>query len=123
MLLPNSRYKSSRPFERADGARGEPFPGLRPRAIGSATGVIEHVVREGDRLDHLARHYYNDERLWWRILDANPQITFGGGLMPSEDDRSKQDSGDSHNGDNRAEARTVESFVGQVILIPPVQET
>ena len=36
--------------------------------------MIEHVVREGDRLDLLAGRYYNDPRLWWRILDANPDL-------------------------------------------------
>ena len=74
MFTKSSRYRSARPFV----GRGEDsFRGVRPREIGPAEGVIEHTVKEGDRLDLLARHYYNDDRLWWRILDANPEILFG----------------------------------------------
>jgi len=32
----------------------------------------------------LARHYYNDDRLWWRILDANPDILHAGDLCVAE---------------------------------------
>lgn len=76
MLLPGSRYEKARAF--ADEAD---FPGLRPREIAPAAGVIEHVLGAGDRLDLLARHYYNDERLWWRILDANPQLLHAADLQ------------------------------------------
>ena len=60
------------------------FPGIRPREIGPATGVIEHEVRSSDRLDQLARHYYNDDRLWWRIVDANPAFVFGLDMLGDE---------------------------------------
>ena len=49
-----SRYEGTRPF-RAEPATGEAFRGLRPRLIGPAVGVIEHVVRAGDRLDKTKR--------------------------------------------------------------------
>ena len=79
MLLKGSRYAKARAFDAPpDGS--DPFPGIRPRDIGPATGVVEHVVKAGDRLDLLARHYYNDDRLWWRIVDANPQFLFGGDI-------------------------------------------
>jgi len=74
-----SRYERANPF--APDERGAPpFPGLRARDIGAATGVVEHSVGAGDRLDLLALQYYNDDRLWWRILDANPGILLGGEL-------------------------------------------
>lgn len=76
MLLKDSRYKTARRFE-ADEQGVVRCKGTRPRVIGPAVGVIEHVVREGDRLDLLARHYYGDDRLWWRILDANPDLSSG----------------------------------------------
>jgi nucleoid-associated protein YgaU len=76
MLLKNSRYKEARRFE-PDAEGNVPCKGIRPRAIGPAVGVLEHVIREGDRLDLLARHYYGDDRLWWRILDANPDLLCG----------------------------------------------
>jgi hypothetical protein len=91
-----SRYKNAPAFEPlADGS--EVFPGIRPREIGAATGVIEHEVRASDRLDQLARHYYNDDRLWWRIVDANPNITFGLDMLGDE-------------------------VAGSVILIPKIKE-
>lgn len=76
MRLKNSRYQAARRFE-VDEKGQLRCKGLRPRVIGAALGVIEHVVRDGDRLDLLAGHYYNDPRLWWRILDANPDLSCG----------------------------------------------
>jgi nucleoid-associated protein YgaU len=52
----------------------------RARDIKTQPGVLEHVVQEGDRLDLIALHYYNDDRKWQLILDANPDIMYGGGL-------------------------------------------
>jgi nucleoid-associated protein YgaU len=92
MFLKGSRYETARPFTPSTAGR-ETFPGVRPREIATPPGVVEHTVRTGDRLDLLARHYYNDDRLWWRIVDANPEILFGGELL-------------------------AESMEGQVILIP-----
>ena len=41
----------------------------------SIAGEMKHYrVIQGDGIDLLARRFYNDERLWWRILDANPLI-------------------------------------------------
>ncbi|MBN4077025.1 hypothetical protein JYT48_02005 [Mariprofundus ferrooxydans] len=79
MFLRKSRYKNAIPFDPSDH-----FSGVRRREIGLASGVIEHVISSGDRLDLLARHYYNDDRLWWRILDANPDILHAGDLCIAE---------------------------------------
>jgi len=75
MFLRESRYRDQTPFN-----PDKSYLGVRARQIGPATGVIEHTITSGDRLDLLARHYYNDDRLWWRILDANPDILHGGDL-------------------------------------------
>ena len=92
MFIKGSRYAKSRTFDAtADGT--VVFEGIRPREIGAAPGVIEHVVTAGDRLDLLAGHYYNDDRLWWRIVDANPEFLFAGDMV-------------------------LEEMEGQVILIP-----
>ncbi|MCU0572187.1 MAG: hypothetical protein MUF52_15415 [Syntrophobacteraceae bacterium] len=96
MLVKKSRYKDAGSFEpAADGS--EVFAGVRPRAIGEATGVVEHEVLATDRLDRLARHYYNNDRLWWRIVDANPQFVFGPHLLGPD-------------------------MAGRVILIPKIKE-
>jgi len=96
MFLKASRYAKSKGFApRADGT--EVFDGIRPRSIGTATGVLEHTIKAGERLDLLARHYYNDDRLWWRILDANPDFQSGADI-------------------------TLEGMQGEVILIPKARE-
>jgi len=79
MFINKSRYKDAGGFDLPSD-----FSGVRPRDVGSPDGVVEHVVKAGDRLDLLARHYYNNDRLWWRILDANPDILHGGDLMITE---------------------------------------
>ncbi len=66
----NSRYDPQRLMEPATKSAM-----LLPRRIVPLTGVLEYVIQDGDRLDHLSRHFYNNDRLWYRILDANPQIT------------------------------------------------
>ncbi len=83
MLHKDSRYKNNQTFTPAEDGSQE-FAGMRPRTIGPATGVVEHRVKAGDRLDLLARHYYNDDRLWWRIVDANPEVLYGGDLVVPE---------------------------------------
>lgn len=69
MISKKSRYAKTRPLSSGKG--------LRPRSIQSLEGVIEHEVQQGDRLDTLARHYYKNDRLWWRIIDANPDLLYG----------------------------------------------
>lgn len=83
MFLRKSRYAGAPVFERDENGQ-DVFPGVLPREIGPAEGVIEHVVQAGERLDLLARHYYNDDRLWWRILDANPRFVFAGNMVSEE---------------------------------------
>ncbi|MDX8391060.1 MAG: hypothetical protein R8K53_00575 [Mariprofundaceae bacterium] len=92
MFMRKSRYKNALPFDPAND-----FEGVRPRKIGAASGVIEHIVTSGDRLDLLARHYYNDDRLWWRILDANADVL-------------------------HADELTLADSVGETILIPRARE-
>ncbi|OIO71893.1 MAG: hypothetical protein AUJ57_06515 [Zetaproteobacteria bacterium CG1_02_53_45] len=92
MFVNRSRYKDAVAFTEPSG-----FAGVRPREIGAATAVIEHTLQAGDRLDLLARHYYNNDRLWWRILDANPDILYAGDL-------------------------SIPDRVGETILIPRVRE-
>ena len=80
VIAKGSRYESAKEFAGENGK--EPvFGGIGPRKIGPAAGVLEYTVKEGDRLDLLSLHFYNNTRKWWRILDANPQIIFGADLM------------------------------------------
>lgn len=108
MILKGSRYEKTRSFT-PDETGAEFFAGIRPRDIGPATGVIEHTVRAGDRLDLLARHYYNDDRLWWRILDANPELLFGGDAV-------------RENADTGPLGEIREAMVGRVLVVPRARE-
>lgn len=56
------------------------FKGIRARKIGAASGILEYVIKQGDRLDLLALYFYNDSAKWWRLLDANPEIIFAADL-------------------------------------------
>ncbi len=73
MFAKGSRYEKARRLTASSGSSSA-FSGVRPRDIAGAEGVVEHVVSAGDRFDLLAKYYYNDDRLWWRIMDANPQL-------------------------------------------------
>ena len=83
MIIKKSRYKNTKIFDPDEDGK-EVFPGLRSRNIGPATGIVEHEVVAGDRLDHLAQHYYNNDHLWWRIVDANPDVVFAENLLDEE---------------------------------------
>jgi len=108
MFTKGSRYEKAQAFRAPEGG-GEIFPGIRPRAIGAAEGVIEHTVRAGDRLDLLARHYYNDGRLWWRILDANPEVLYGGDGVREHDETGP-------------EGELLPAMVGRTLVIPRARE-
>ncbi len=121
MFVKRSRYEKARPFVGEEGAP-HPFRGVRPREIGPAPGVIEHTVRAGDRLDLLARHYYNDDRLWWRIVDANPEFLCGGDMV-LERDLVELD-GKLVETDQPAPSEEIvrPGMVGKVIVIPRARE-
>ncbi len=73
MAKRTSRYARSPRF--APGSSGQSvFPGLMPRRIGPATGILEHRIAAGERLDQLGKNYFNDDRQWWRIADANQNV-------------------------------------------------
>lgn len=74
-----SRYAATPGFD-PDPRGNVDFRGLRPREIIPAPGVIEHRIVDGERLDLLAGDYFNEDRLWWRIADANPQFLHAGDM-------------------------------------------
>lgn len=95
--MSQSRYKKTKSFSYDEGEI-QPFSGLRARDMSPATGVVEHILKSWERLDQLAEHYYNDPRKWYRILDANPELMYGGDLFG-------------------------EGFIGKIIIIPGAEET
>lgn len=83
MIEKGSRYEDPEVFA-AENGKEPVFNGIRPRKIATVAGVLEYTIKEGDRLDLLSLHFYNNSQRWWRILDANPQIIFGADLMLDE---------------------------------------
>lgn len=46
-----------------------------PAAPADTTYQVSYYVwRAGDRMDALAFRWYGDERQWWLIADANPEL-------------------------------------------------
>ena len=80
MFQKQSRYKNVLKFV-FDTEKDNAFNGYRTRDFISPVGVIEHTVKQGDRLDLLALYYYNNDRMWWRIVDANPQFIYSGNMI------------------------------------------
>lgn len=73
MIYQGSRYAGTELIEPVN-SQGEHPRVLALRRIPQPPGVLEHVVLEGERLDHLAHRFYNDPRKYWLLLDANPQV-------------------------------------------------
>jgi len=55
-------------------AQGRSLKSTSLRLLPEVSGIFEHTVHDGDRLDHLAYKYYKEPRKWWRICDGNPQF-------------------------------------------------
>lgn len=117
MFSRNSRYANARLFE-PDSTGETVFRGIRPRAIPVTEGVIEHTQTEDDRPDLMALNFYQADRAWWRILDANPEfllagpvrdtggarVTYGAGLQPER---------------GVGEVMISDEMQGDAVLIPP----
>lgn len=77
MFDPSSRYfsvaDSSLSVTDATGQTREITYKLRRRlpAAGSRMTLIEHLVRQGDRLDHITARYLTDPTQYWQLCDVN----------------------------------------------------
>jgi len=70
---PNSRYYGldTATLTTAD---GRAIVYLRRRFVPPAERfalIQEHIVAQGERLDHIAARYFGDPELFWRLCDAN----------------------------------------------------
>ncbi|MBN1204052.1 MAG: LysM domain-containing protein [Myxococcaceae bacterium] len=77
MFDPTSRYASLEvATARVTDARGESreVRYVRRRFLPSGDSQVslaEHLLAQGERLDHLAARYLNDPTQFWRLCDAN----------------------------------------------------
>lgn len=44
------------------------------RIVPPAPGITNHIVDEGERLDHIAFQHYRDPERFWRVADSNGVI-------------------------------------------------
>lgn len=105
------RYANTPAFE-ANPRGNIEFRGLRPREVSNAPGVLEHSVTTGERLDRLSQHYFDDNRIWWRIADANPQFLYAPDMLFSPGSEQSES-------DDPLRRR---DMIGRTILIPKARE-
>ena len=73
LFPPTSRYHSVETTKLVD-AEGKEIVFLRRRFVPqpeSLALLVEHVVRQGERLDNVTARYLDDPEQFWRICDAN----------------------------------------------------
>ena len=70
MFDPNSRYVKESPYLVTD-RRGREVPvvPVPPAPVDALLGI--HVLKEGERPDHLATKYLDDPAGFWRIAERN----------------------------------------------------
>jgi nucleoid-associated protein YgaU len=73
LIFKGSRY-SNADVVAPPGADGKSRRVLAQRTGPPATPVLQHVVADGERLDHLATRFYSEPTRYWLILDANPDV-------------------------------------------------
>ena len=73
MFSKTSRYKKLAEVVTID-PRGRRLRSTSLRQLPEISGTFEHILQDGDRLDHLGYKYYKEPRRWWRVCDANPEF-------------------------------------------------
>ena len=71
-----SRYRAT-PVAQLTTADGRVIAYLRRRFVPPPERfdlLVEHTVRQGERLDHLAAQYVGDAEQFWQICDANGAV-------------------------------------------------
>lgn len=74
MFDPKSRYVNEVPYLVKD-RRGRTVPVVPTPAKPEEALLGIHVLKEGERPDHLAARYLNDPAGYWRIAEQNDAMT------------------------------------------------
>ncbi len=67
---PKSRYAKLEPYEVVD-RRGRKVKVVPVPETPGQTALGTHLVRQGQRMDHLAKGYLDDAAGFWRICELN----------------------------------------------------
>lgn len=74
MFDPKSRYVRVAPILLEDG-RGRQVVATPPAPASQQTFLGIHVLRDGERPDHLAARYLRDPAGYWRLAEMNDAMT------------------------------------------------
>lgn len=74
MFSDKSRYKDITTYESTD-SRGRIVKIVAVPKAPNKTILGIHALKQGQRIDHLAAKYTNDEAGFWRIAEANDAMT------------------------------------------------
>ena len=69
-----SRYVKHATLYEVTDRRGRNVQALTPAIVPSQTEMGEHILKQGQRLDHLAHFYLKDPNAFWRIAEHNEAI-------------------------------------------------
>jgi hypothetical protein len=70
MFFKGSRYADVGEDQIVD-SQGRVVQYKKVRFIPETRAQVGHLVSQGERLDHIAHHYFRDPERFWRIGDAN----------------------------------------------------
>ncbi|MDJ0861087.1 MAG: hypothetical protein QNK18_01845 [Gammaproteobacteria bacterium] len=68
---PKSRYVRNASTYEATDRRGRVVQALTPATAPVQTELGEHILKQGQRLDHLAQFYLKDPNGFWKIAEHN----------------------------------------------------
>ncbi|MCW9027599.1 MAG: hypothetical protein OQJ80_01590 [Kangiella sp.] len=71
----NSRYVKYSSVYMTTNSKGQKVQALTPAEIPEQRILGEHLIKQGQRLDHLSNHYLNDPAGFWLIAKANDGMT------------------------------------------------
>lgn len=106
-----SRYADVTIFA-ADPRGNSDFKGVRPRDIPRVEALAEHTVKAGERMDQLAQFYYQADRLWYRMGDANADFMLSADMLRDLGGREYEPVDPLGRAD----------MVGRIILIPAAKD-
>jgi hypothetical protein len=70
----NSRYARFSSMLEATDRRGRKVNFLTPAVPRAQAQLGEHLLRQGQRLDHLASHYLGDPNGFWQLAEFNDAL-------------------------------------------------
>jgi hypothetical protein len=69
-----SRYVKHATIYEVKDRRGRIVKALTAALPGTQTKLGEHLHQQGQRLDHLANHYFSDASGFWRLAELNDAV-------------------------------------------------